>query len=322
MKNDDAILIQQILSGNQDAFTNLVRNYQKQIHAYAWRMVGDFHLAEEITQDTFLQVYTKLDTLREPNRFAAWLQAIVENCCYAYYRKTHPPITSIESISEGEIERLYYKRYLDEQREVKATEKRHKVVKNLLKKLPANEQTVITLHYLGEMRCEDISDFLDVPLNTIKSRLHRARKRLKKEEEMVRKTLGGFELPDNLTEDIMQWIQMNEPGVAASVGTLAITSDRTLYAVMGYKDIYKLPSTENEWQLVNTDLLQQETYGNIPIVEHNGTLYIIPSDELFASTDEGKTWNSVGPCPNGFVRELLIAEDILSLHQSRCLSIS
>lgn len=317
MKNDDAKLIRQILSGNQDAFTNLVKRYQKQIHAFAWRMMGDFHLAEEITQDTFLQAYKKLDTLREPNRFAAWLQAIVENCCYAYYRKTHPPITSIESIPEGEIERLYYRRYLDEQREVIATERRHKVVKHLLKKLPANEHTVITLHYLGEMCCEDISEFLEVPLNTIKSRLHRARKRLKKEEEMVRKTLGGFELPSNLTENIMQWIQMNEPGVAASVGTLAITSDRTLYAVMGYKDIYKLPSTENEWQLVNTDLLQQETHGEIPIAEHNGTLYIIPSNELFTSTDEGKTWNSVGPCPNGFVRELLIAENVfyLSLNQ-------
>ncbi len=317
MKNDDAKLIQEILSGNQEAFTNLVRRYQKQIHAFAWRMIGDFHLAEEITQDTFLQAYKKLDTLREPNRFAAWLQTIVENCCYAYYRKAQLPITSIDSIPEAEIERVFYKRYLDEQREVKATEKRHKVVKHLLNKLPANEQTVITLHYLGEMRCEDISDFLNVPLNTIKSRLHRARKRLKKEEEMVRKTLGGFEHPDNLTENIMQWIQMNEPGVAASVGTLAITSDRTLYAVMGYKDIYKLPSTENEWQLVNTDLLQQETHGDIPIAEHNGTLYIIPSDKLFASTDEGKTWNSVGPCPDGFVRELLIAKDTfyLSLNQ-------
>ena len=313
MKNDDAKLIQEILSGNQEAFTNLVRRYQKQIHAFAWRMMGDFHLAEEITQDTFLQAYKKLDTLREPNRFAAWLQAIVENCCYAYYRKAQLPITSIDSIPEGEIEKVFYKRYLDEQREVKATEMRHKVVKHLLNKLPANEHTVITLHYLGEMRCEDISDFLDVPLNTIKSRLHRARKRLKKEEEIVRKTLGGFELPNNLTENIMQWIQMNEPGVTASVGTLAITSDRTLYAIMGYKDIYKLPSTENEWQLVNTELLQKETQGDIPIVEHNGTLYTIPSDELFASTDEGKTWNSVGHCPNGFVRELLIAKDMFYL---------
>ena len=126
---------------------------------------------------------------------------------------------------------------------------------------------------------------------------------------MVRETLGGFELPDNLTENIMEWIQMNEPGVAAPVGTLTKTSDGSLYAVTGYEDIYKLPASENEWQLVNADFLRQETAGNIPIAEHDGTLYIIPSDVLFASIDDGKTWNPIGPCPKGHVRELLITED-------------
>ncbi len=309
MKNNDVTLIQQILSGNQNAFTELVKKYQKQIHAFAWRKLGDFHLAEEITQDTFLQVYQKLWTLRDPNRFAAWLHVIVKNCCSQYFRKTQLQIESLDAMSEAEVERVFYTQYLEKQSEDIATENRHEVVKNLLRKLPENEHTVITLHYLGGMRCEDISKFLGVPLNTIKSRLHRARKRLKEEELMVRETLGGFELPDDLTENIMQWIQMNEPGVAASVGTLSKTSDGTLYAVMGYKDIYKLPANENEWQLVNSDFLSQETKGDIPIAEHNGALYIIPSDEMFASTDEGKTWDSIGPCPKGHVKELLITDE-------------
>ena len=309
MQNNDVTLIQQVLNGDQNAFTALVKKYQKQIHAFAWRKLGDFHLAEEITQDTFLKVYQQLGTLRDPNRFGAWLHAIVRNCCLACLRKTQQPIESLDTMPEVEMERVSYNQYLEEQREDIANEKRHEVVKHLLNKLPENEQTVITLHYLGDMRCEEIGKFLDVPLNTIKSRLHRARKRLKEEELMVRKTLGGFELPDNLTENIMEWIQMNEPGVAAPVGTLTKTSDGALYAVTGYENIYKLPAGENEWQLVNTDFLRQETAGNIPIAEHNGTLYIIPSDTLFASTDDGKTWNSIGPCPNGRVRELLITED-------------
>ena len=309
MQNNDVTLIQQVLNGDQNAFTALVKKYQKQIHAFAWRKLGDFHLAEEITQDTFLKVYQQLGTLRDPNRFGAWLHAIVRNCCLACLRKTQQPIESLDTMPEVEMERVSYNQYLEEQREDIANEKRHEVVKHLLNKLPENEQTVITLHYLGGMRCEEIGKFLDVPLNTIKSRLHRARKRLKEEELMVRKTLGGFELPDNLTENIMEWIQMNEPGVAAPVGTLTKTSDGALYAVTGYENIYKLPAGENEWQLVNTDFLRQETAGNIPIAEHNGTLYIIPSDTLFASTDDGKTWNSIGPCPNGRVRELLITED-------------
>ena len=309
MQSNDVTLIQQILNGDQNAFTALVKKYQKQIHAFAWRKLGDFHLAEEITQDTFLKVYQQLWTLRDPNRFGAWLHAIVRNCCLVYLRKTQQPIESLDTMPEAEMESVSYNQYLEEQREGVANETRHKVVKHLLNKLPENEQTVITLHYLGDMRCEEIGKFLDVPLNTIKSRLHRARKRLREEELMVRKTLGGFELPDNLTENIMAWIQMNEPGVAAPVGTLTKTSDGSLYAVMGYENIYKLPGGENEWQLVNADFLRQETAGDIPIAEHDGTLYIIPSGTLFASTDDGKTWNSIGPCPNGHVRELLITED-------------
>ena len=80
---------------------------------------------------------------------------------------------------------------------------------------------------------------------------------------MVRKTLGGFELPENLTENIMEWIQMNEPGVAAPVGTLTKTSDGSLYAVTGYENIYKLPAGKNEWQLVNSDFLRRETAGDV-----------------------------------------------------------
>ena len=63
MQSNDVTLIQQILNGDQNAFTVLVKRYQKQIHAFAWRKLGDFHLAEEITQDTFLKVYQQLWTL-------------------------------------------------------------------------------------------------------------------------------------------------------------------------------------------------------------------------------------------------------------------
>ena len=54
-RENDVQLIRRILSGNDEAFSVLVRKHQKSIHALAWRKVGDFHIAEEITQDTFLQ---------------------------------------------------------------------------------------------------------------------------------------------------------------------------------------------------------------------------------------------------------------------------
>ena len=64
MKNSDAQLIHRVLNGDDTAFSELIKKYQKQVHALAWRKIGDFHIAEEITQDTFLRAYQKLRTLR------------------------------------------------------------------------------------------------------------------------------------------------------------------------------------------------------------------------------------------------------------------
>ncbi len=309
MKNDDARWVERILAGDESAFTALVKKYERQIHAFLWRRVRDYHAAEEITQDAFLKAYQKLGTLRDPNRFSGWLYMIATRCSLAWLEAKRVPMQSLEAMDTAEVEALFYTQYMAEQTENSATEKQREIVEYLLQKLTARERTVVALHYLSEMSCEEIGDFLEMSPNTVKSRLHRARKRLQKETAIVREALGSSQVSDDLMEDIMNWIQMNEPGAAAPVGTLTKTSEGSLYAVMGYENIYKLPANENEWQLVNTDFLRQETAGDIPIAEHDGTLYIIPSDELFASTDDGKTWHAIGPCPQGHVRELLITED-------------
>jgi len=308
MKNDDAKYVERILAGDADAFTTLVKKYEKQIHTFVWRRVRDYHVAEEITQDTFLRAYEKLGTLRDPNRFSGWLYMIATRRFLTWFDEKTIPMQSLDAMNEGEIEALLYAQYMMEQTEKLATEKQREVVGYLLEKLPARERTVVVLHYLSEMSCEEIGDFLEMPPNTVKSRLHRARKRLKKEAPIVHEILGGSRHSEDLMEDIMNWIQMNEPGTRHVVNTLSGTSDKTLYAVIGDESIYKLPAGEETWRLVNSDFLRQDTHGSIPITEHNGTLYIIPSHELFASTDEGTTWHSVGPCPKGYTRELLITE--------------
>ena len=313
MKNDDAQWIERILAGDENAFTALVKKYEKQIHAFVWRRVKDYHVAEEITQDTFLRAYEKLGTLKDPNRFSSWLYMIATRCFLTWLGEKRIPMESLEAMGEAEVEALFYTQYMVEQTEKLTTEKQREIVEYLLQKLPVRERTAVVLHYLSEMTCEEIGDFLDVSPNTVKSQLHRARRRLKKEEGVVREILCGFRNSEDLMEDIMNWIQMNEPGTRHVVNTLSVTSDKTLYAVIGSESIYKLPVGEETWRLVNSDFLRQDTHGSIPIAEHDGTLYIIPSHELFASTDEGTTWHSVGPCPKGYTRELLITEATLYL---------
>ena len=234
MQNNDAELIQQTLEGDQRAFSTLVRKYQKPLHALVWRKIGDFHIAEEITQDIFLNVYKKLQTLKNPNLFAGWLYVSATRRCHAWLKKKRIPMESLETMSPEKLEELAYTQYRSEQQEEIVNEQQREVVKRLLQKLPESERTVVTLHYLGDMTCEDISKFLGVSPNTIKSRLHRARKRLKQEKQMVRETLEDFQFTTSLTENILREIASIKPtppvnskpwmpwAVAASTAALVI----------------------------------------------------------------------------------------------------
>ena len=204
MEKDDVELIDSILSGDDNAFSTLVRKYQKSVHALAWRKINDFHIAEEITQDTFLHVYKKLPTLKNPNQFAGWLYVIADRRCIAWLRKKKRAMQSLEATSEETLEETAYTCYISEQREEAEVDRRREIVQNLLEKLPESERTVVILHYLGEMTCEAISKFLGVSPNTVKSRLSRARKRLREEESLIRETLGSVSLSPNLTENIMR----------------------------------------------------------------------------------------------------------------------
>ncbi len=211
MKNEDAQLVDQFLTGDESAFTTLIKKYQKSVHALAWRKVGDFHIAEELAQDAFLKVYQKLATLKNPNQFAGWLYVITDRLCIDWHRKQKPPMESLETISGAEVEESSYRHYEDEQRKEASTEYRHRRIKSLLEKLPESERTVATLYYLGGMTSKAISEFLGVSPNTIRSRLQRARNRLKEQEDMIRETLGSVQLPANLAENIMRQVADIKP---------------------------------------------------------------------------------------------------------------
>ena len=217
MRNDDSKLIQRVLSGDDTAFAELVKKYQKPVHALVWRKVGDFHVAEEITQDTFLKAYQKLAMLKEPQSFASWLYVIATRRCIAWRRKKRLRMQSLEATHSLQFEKATYSGYVVEENERTTIEAQREVVKKLLAMLQESERTVMTLHYFGEMTCEEISKFLGVSVGAIKSRLHRARQRLKKEEPMIREALEHFQITPNLTENIMREISRLKP-IAPSGG--------------------------------------------------------------------------------------------------------
>ena len=212
-KENDVQLIRSILSGNDEAFSVLVRKHQKSIHALAWRKVRDFHIAEEITQDTFLQVYKNLAQLKNPNQFAGWIYVIANRLCLKWLEKNKSVMQSLEDTPAEEIEKLSYTHHVSDQRQTEITEDRQELVKKLLAQLPESERTVVTLFYLGEMTAKEIGKFLGVSVNTIKSRLRRGRKRLQEHraELLVRETLGSIPFPAQVTERIMRQVADMKP---------------------------------------------------------------------------------------------------------------
>ncbi len=211
MKNDDSELIQRTLEGDQQAFTKLVEKYQEQVHILAWQKIGDFHIAQEITQDVFLTAYQKFHTFTHYRQFAGWLYVVTNRKCIAWHRKKKIETQSIDETNPAELEEVYFSEYTTHQREEAGKERRRTIVHKLLSKLQESERIVMSLYYLAEMSCEEIAEFLGVSPNTVRSRLHRARIRLKKEEAVIQENLSSFHLPTQLTEDIMKEISRLNP---------------------------------------------------------------------------------------------------------------
>ena len=243
MKNSDVELIHRILDGDDSAFSELVNKYQKPVHALVWRKIGDFHIAEEITQDTFLKAYQRLGTLKQPQRFTGWLYVIAANNCKMWLRKKRLQTQPLEETDSAQLEKATYSQYVVEEKERTIGEAKREVVKQLLATLQESDRTVITLHYFSEMSAAEIGKFLGVSVNTIKSRLRRAQQRLKQEEPIVREALEHFQITPHLTENIMREISRLKP-VAPSgskpLGPLAVSAATAIliFLIMGVGSQY------------------------------------------------------------------------------------
>ena len=245
MRNDDIVLIQRILAGDAIAFERLVGKYQKQVHTLAWRKVRDFHIAEDITQETFLQVYQKLETLEDPTRFPGWLYVIADRLCIAWLRRNQRHTEPLEDTDISEVETEAYSRYIATEHAKTFADARRDLVEELLAKLKEGNRTVITLHYLEGMTYAEMSDFLGVSKNTIKSRLRRARQQLKKYEFMVPEALditieaehrsqkhlnGGFGMKLTFQRDALLYSLQVLQGVASGQDTSPIPSNVLIHA--------------------------------------------------------------------------------------------
>ena len=170
-------------AGDLKAFGSLVERFQDMAVGYAYSILSDFDHAEDAVQSAFIEAYQKLGDLQEPLAFPAWLRRIVFKHCDRQTRDKRVPTVSLEHAAETPSDSPGPHR-IAEKREI------HKAVLEAVGSLPEKERAATTLFYIDGYSQSEVADFLDVPVTTVKNRLHKARNMLREGLlEMVSDTL-------------------------------------------------------------------------------------------------------------------------------------
>jgi RNA polymerase sigma-70 factor (ECF subfamily) len=173
MNISDDILIQHAQQGNERAFAQLVERYHERIFNVCFRIVGNFHDAEEATMDTFLACYRSLDNFEGRASFATWVYRIAIRCAYRY-REKRPP----ESLNIGESE-LSERHSNAEPDKILGQAEIQKAIEQAMGMLPDRLRDVTVLYFLEGLSYSDIAEILECPIGTVGSRINSARRYMK-----------------------------------------------------------------------------------------------------------------------------------------------
>ncbi len=172
----DTEVIARVLQGEQTLFAVLVEKYQQYVFTLVLRFTDNREDAEEISQDVFIKAYRGLADFRGEAKFSTWLYTIVRTSCLTFLRKQQPNITSLDN------ERTHVQLENHESNfkaDTIETKSRHAMVNEAIRLLSPDDSQIITLFYKGEQTLEEIGRIMGLDPNTVKVKLHRARRRLK-----------------------------------------------------------------------------------------------------------------------------------------------
>jgi RNA polymerase sigma-70 factor (ECF subfamily) len=173
--SEDRCFVQRCLNGEKDAFGALVDKYKNAVYGLAYREVRNFEDAQDIGQEVFIAAYKNLHTLKHPHRFGSWIYTITVNQCRMWLRKRARNPLTIASADGRESEFALQNRAIQQNRERKISDRLH----DAIDELPESSRLVVILYYINGLTCKEIAAFTGTKLNTVKSKLNRARDALR-----------------------------------------------------------------------------------------------------------------------------------------------
>jgi RNA polymerase sigma-70 factor (ECF subfamily) len=188
----DEQLFEGIRRGDDAAFGTLVRRYERELYGYLCRYLSDPHLADDVFQNTFLQLFIKVGQFEAGRSVRPWLYAIATNQAIDAMRKQgrHPTVSldcqSVHS-AEGEVHSLGELLEGDSLGPDAVTELEDRRARTRLcvDRLPEFLRQVVLLAYFQSLKYREIAEILDIPVGTVKSRLHTALNKLQEFSEQL-----------------------------------------------------------------------------------------------------------------------------------------
>lgn len=211
--------------GDTEAAGGLYEGFRQDIYYFILKNVSnDSQLAEDLTQDTFIEILDTIDKLQEPAAFPGWARQIAYHKCTAYFRKRHELLADENEDGQTMFDTIQEDRTEFIPDEALDHEELKKTILAMIRDLPEEQRSAIMLRYYNEVSVKEIAQMQGVSENTVKSRLNYGRKTIKQAVEAYEKK-NGIKLHSVAIVPLLLWLfrqQAVSAGVSVTTKTAAV----------------------------------------------------------------------------------------------------
>jgi RNA polymerase sigma-70 factor (ECF subfamily) len=181
MTDEIKILVEKFTQGDQSAYTELVRRFQKRVYVLAYRMMGNHIDADEVTQETFVRIYEKRHELKTISYFQSFLLRVASNYAIDLLRRRQKRFISIEDETEmlPSVQAELVENIALPDKDLENAELAE-IIKQAIDRLPPRQKITVALHDVEGYTMTEVAMTLGCPEATVRSNLHIARSKLKK----------------------------------------------------------------------------------------------------------------------------------------------
>ncbi len=164
--------IQEVLSGNKDAYAHIINKYKNQLYATILRMTKNPQDAQDLVQEAFIKVYHQLGKFDGKGSFSSWMYRVAINHCMDEFRKKRYKMMQVE-INEEKVVNSNNPEVIFLKNE------KNRQLERLIATLPEDERLIILLRYVNDLSYIEISELVQLPLSNVRNKLHRAKKKMR-----------------------------------------------------------------------------------------------------------------------------------------------